>query len=83
MDESKIPKGCYCYDDNRDCPYSRDDERYKYDAYGFGYVASRWCDYLKLNSAQLDFEGKYEQDGWKCYTAHKIYDLCKICEINR
>lgn len=83
MDKGKIPKGSYCYDDNGYCPYSRDDERYKYNAYGFGYVTSRTCDYLNLNSAQLDFEGVYKKNGSKCYTAHLIYDLCKVCGVNR
>ncbi|WP_340032677.1 hypothetical protein NSQ20_12515 [Paenibacillus sp. FSL K6-1122] len=83
MDESVIPKGMYCYDEKGYCPYSREDKKYKYDAYGYGNVSSTWCDYLKLNSAQLDFEGRYEKDGSKCYLAHLIYDLCKVCEVNK
>ncbi len=80
MDETLIPKGNYCYDDNGTCPYWRVDRAIKADFYGFGYQESVWCDYLKVNSAALDFEGIYEKNGSKCYTGHKLNDQCKICE---
>lgn len=77
-----IPKGLYCYDVNGYCPHYRGDPRFKSNLYGFGYVDSVWCDYLKLNSAQLDFEGTYEENGSKCFEAHLLHDMCKICGIN-
>lgn len=64
-DTKHIPKGSYCYDDNGDCPYRRHDNRYSSNLYGFGQVKSVWCDYLHINSAQLDFEGVYEKNGAK------------------
>lgn len=82
MEAQRIPKGAHCYDDKGCCPYYRKDARYKSNLYGFGFISSAWCDYLNKNSAQLDFEGTYEGDGNKCFEAHLLYDLCKICNIN-
>lgn len=76
---SDIPKGPYCYDDSRTCSFYREDPRIKSDLTGNGYVGSAWCDNLGVNSAQLDFEGVYEDDGSKCFTAYLLYDMCKIC----
>lgn len=73
----------YCYDDNGYCLHWRKDKTIKHNLYGFGYIDSVWCDYMKLNSAALDFEGVYENNGAKCYTAHLINDMCKICGVNK
>jgi hypothetical protein len=78
-----IPKGHYCYDENKTCPYWREDETIKSDFYGYGHEPSVWCDYLIVNSAILDFQGVYEKNGSKCYTAHFLNDMCKICGINK
>lgn len=77
-DETLISKHpFYCYD----CPYWREDKTIKTDLYGFGYIPSVWCDFLEVNSAVLDFNGKVEPNGWKCYQAHLLNDMCKICNL--
>lgn len=80
--QKKIPNGHYCYNDDGWCPFWREDKSIKANFFGFGYESSAWCDYLKLNSAVLDFEGVYEKNGAKCITGQLINDLCKVCGIN-
>ena len=88
-DKSKIPHGCYCYDENGTCPYWRLIEDREYQENG-------WCDYMEKGDIEISEDTSEEwhigcKDGWE-EVKHEdvprfirmglLWDKCKECNIN-
>jgi len=82
-DESVIPKGDYCYDDNGRCPYWRKiKDRPE--------MENGWCDFLETGDVELNQTKIYtNQKTGEQGTANELglplallWDECKECMIN-
>jgi len=74
MNSDRIPKGCYCYDENGLCPFWRLDENQPYQRNGY-------CEYLQRGDWEAEIPDDFP-DGFPLSALSLLWDQVKECGVN-